>query len=83
MNCWFSVENLRPNGIYEFRIRARNAEGLGAPSRPSPATVIRPAAPQRGTGSRTIDDRIQPPGQPQVWTQNLFQLEFRKFYAVH
>ncbi|PAV81448.1 hypothetical protein WR25_22270 [Diploscapter pachys] len=62
----YIVENLRPNGIYEFRIRARNAEGLGAPSRPSPATVIRPAAPQRGTGSRTIDDQIQPPGQPQL-----------------
>ncbi|VDM66077.1 unnamed protein product, partial [Strongylus vulgaris] len=64
--CSYTVENLRPNGVYEFRVRGRNADGLGAPSRSSGATHIKPAAPQRGAGSRPIAAGLRPPGQPQL-----------------
>ncbi|KAK6746541.1 hypothetical protein RB195_000050 [Necator americanus] len=65
-DCTYTVENLRPNGVYEFRVRGRNADGLGAPSRSSGATHIKPAAPQRGAGSRPIAPGLRPPGQPQL-----------------
>ncbi|KJH47971.1 Armadillo/beta-catenin-like repeat protein [Dictyocaulus viviparus] len=61
-----AVENLRPNGVYEFRVRGVSADGLGAPSRSSGATHIKPATPQRGAGSRKIDSSIRPAGQPQL-----------------
>lgn len=35
------MDNLRPNGVYEFRVRAKNAEGLGVPSKSSGATHIK------------------------------------------
>ncbi|CAD6194584.1 unnamed protein product [Caenorhabditis auriculariae] len=62
----FTVENLRPNGVYEFRVRGRNADGLGHPSLSSGPTAIRPAPPQRTTPSRPVSHNIQPPGQPQL-----------------
>ncbi|KAK6035278.1 fibronectin type III domain protein, partial [Cooperia oncophora] len=62
--CTYTVESLRPNGVYEFRVRARSADGFGAPSRSSGATHIKPAAPQRGVGSRPILPGLRPPGQP-------------------
>ncbi|WKY07086.1 hypothetical protein Q1695_006912 [Nippostrongylus brasiliensis] len=65
-NCSYTIENLRPNGVYEFRVRGRNADGMGAPSRSSGATHIKPAAPQRGAGSRPILPGLRPPGQPQL-----------------
>ncbi|VDO43112.1 unnamed protein product, partial [Haemonchus placei] len=64
--CTYTIECLRPNGVYEFRVRGRNAEGLGAPSRSSGATHIKPAAPQRGVGSRPVLPGLRPPGQPQL-----------------
>ncbi|PIO57203.1 fibronectin type III domain protein, partial [Teladorsagia circumcincta] len=64
--CTYTVENLRPNGVYEFRVRGRNADGLGTPSRSSGATHIKPAAPQRGVGSRPVLPGLRPPGQPQL-----------------
>ncbi|EYC46276.1 hypothetical protein Y032_0402g802 [Ancylostoma ceylanicum] len=65
-DCSYTVDNLRPNGVYEFRVRGRNADGLGAPSRSSGATHIKPAAPQRGAGSRPVVSSLRPPGQPQL-----------------
>uniref|UniRef100_A0A1I7XGF8 Fibronectin type-III domain-containing protein n=1 Tax=Heterorhabditis bacteriophora TaxID=37862 RepID=A0A1I7XGF8_HETBA len=66
INALFIVENLRPNGVYEFRVRGRNADGLGGPSRSSGATHIKPEAPQRGVCSRAIAQELRPPGQPQL-----------------
>ncbi|RCN46229.1 fibronectin type III domain protein [Ancylostoma caninum] len=65
-DCSYTVDNLRPNGVYEFRVRGRNADGLGSPSRSSGATHIKPAAPQRGAGSRPVVSSLRPPGQPQL-----------------
>ncbi|KAJ1357986.1 molecular chaperone [Parelaphostrongylus tenuis] len=65
-DCCYTVENLRPNGVYEFRVRGHNADGLGAPSRSSGATHIKPATPQRGAGSRVVVPSLRPAGQPQL-----------------
>ncbi|CAB3405942.1 unnamed protein product [Caenorhabditis bovis] len=62
----FTVENLRPNGVYEFRVRGKNADGLGQPSMSSGAVAIKPAAPQRSIPARPVSSNIQPPGQPQM-----------------
>ncbi|CAI5447841.1 unnamed protein product [Caenorhabditis angaria] len=62
----YTVENLRPNGVYEFRVRGKNADGLGQPSISSGAVAIRPAAPQRSTPARPVSSSIPPPGQPQM-----------------
>ncbi len=42
-----SVQGLRPNGEYEFRVFARNAEGLSEPSQSSGPFRVRPSAPPR------------------------------------
>ncbi|KAE9417740.1 hypothetical protein Angca_006104, partial [Angiostrongylus cantonensis] len=65
-DCCYTVENLRPNGVYEFRVRGQNADGLGAPSRSSGATHIKPATPLRGAGSRVVVPGLRPSGQPQL-----------------
>lgn len=41
------VDGLRPNGEYEFRIFAKNADGLSPPSQSSGAVRIRPLVPTR------------------------------------
>ncbi|CAI4221390.1 unnamed protein product [Auanema sp. JU1783] len=62
----FTFDNLRPNGVYEFRVRAKSADGLGLPSKSTEPIHIKPAAPQRGISSRTTTSDIRPPGQPQL-----------------
>ena len=36
-----SVESLRPNGVYEFRVRGRNADGVGVASKSSGPSHIK------------------------------------------
>ncbi|VDO18890.1 unnamed protein product [Heligmosomoides polygyrus] len=55
-----------PLAGYQFRVRGKNSDGLGPPSRSSGATHIKPAAPQRGAGSRSVLPGLRPPGQPQL-----------------
>ncbi|CBJ25105.1 Fibronectin type-III domain-containing protein [Caenorhabditis elegans] len=62
----FTVESLRPNGVYEFRVRGKNQDGLGHPSMSSGGVAIRPAAPQRHVPARKVSESVQPPGQPQM-----------------
>eukprot|EP00080_Pristionchus_pacificus_P010861 PDM70881.1 jac-1 [Pristionchus pacificus] len=63
----YQIDNLRPNGVYEFRVRARNEEGLGSCSRCSGPAHIKPAVPLRNGRSTKIGDvGIKPPGQPIV-----------------
>ncbi|UMM26465.1 hypothetical protein L5515_010153 [Caenorhabditis briggsae] len=62
----FTVESLRPNGVYEFRVRGKNQDGLGHPSLSSGGVAIRPAAPQRNLPARNVSESVNPPGQPQM-----------------
>ncbi|GMS95730.1 hypothetical protein PENTCL1PPCAC_17905, partial [Pristionchus entomophagus] len=63
----YQVDNLRPNGVYEFRVRARNGEGVGSASRCSGPAHIKPAVPSRNARSRRIgEEDLNPPGQPIV-----------------
>ncbi|EGT42064.1 CBN-JAC-1 protein [Caenorhabditis brenneri] len=62
----FTVESLRPNGVYEFRVRGKNQDGLGQPSHSSGGVAIRPAAPQRNVPMRKVSESMNPPGQPQM-----------------
>uniref|UniRef100_F1KQH5 Juxtamembrane domain-associated catenin n=1 Tax=Ascaris suum TaxID=6253 RepID=F1KQH5_ASCSU len=64
--CHYEVQNLRPNGEYEFRVRARSADGLSEPSPPSGIVRIKPSVPSRGPTSLQPRIDICPPGQPQV-----------------
>lgn len=54
----FTVESLRPNGVYEFRVRGKNQDGLGHPSMSSGGVAIRPAAPQRHVPARKVSNFI-------------------------
>ncbi|GMT24360.1 hypothetical protein PFISCL1PPCAC_15657, partial [Pristionchus fissidentatus] len=68
----YEVDNLRPNGVYEFRVRARNGDGLGNASRCSGPAHIKPAVPTRASRSRPVDnDYLNPPGQPIVLESDL------------
>uniref|UniRef100_A0A915E7U3 Fibronectin type-III domain-containing protein n=1 Tax=Ditylenchus dipsaci TaxID=166011 RepID=A0A915E7U3_9BILA len=59
------VQNLRPNGEYEFRVLAKDEEGrLSAPSLSSGIVRIRPAVPSRS--QNIYNPALQPPGQPQA-----------------
>ncbi|EFO87390.1 CRE-JAC-1 protein [Caenorhabditis remanei] len=62
----FTVESLRPNGVYEFRVRGKNQDGLGHPSLSSGGVAIRPAAPQRNVPTRKVSESVNPPGQPSM-----------------
>ncbi|GMR48035.1 hypothetical protein PMAYCL1PPCAC_18230 [Pristionchus mayeri] len=63
----YEVENLRPNGVYEFRVRGRNGEGLGSASRCSGPAHIKPAVPTRSARCRPLgEEDLPPPGQPFV-----------------
>lgn len=50
------MHGLRPNGEYEFRVLAKNADGLSEPSQSSGFVRIRPAAPSRSPNIRRTPD---------------------------
>ncbi|KAI1733330.1 fibronectin type III domain-containing protein [Ditylenchus destructor] len=59
------VENLRPNGEYEFRVMAKDEDGrISAPSLSSGLVRIRPAVPVRSHQQYNL--ALRAPGQPQV-----------------
>lgn len=77
----YLVQNLRPYGEYEFRVVARNVDGLSQPGLSSGIIRIRPTVPSRMTSSQSRVDII-PPGQPQVYFQLSFSLVSLWFLTI-
>uniref|UniRef100_A0A8R1TVP6 Fibronectin type-III domain-containing protein n=1 Tax=Onchocerca volvulus TaxID=6282 RepID=A0A8R1TVP6_ONCVO len=63
--CRTEISNLKPNGEYEFRVRAKTADGLSEPSLSSGFIRLKPSVPSRVPPLMKAES-FPPPGQPQI-----------------
>ncbi|OZC09924.1 fibronectin type III domain protein [Onchocerca flexuosa] len=64
--CRTEISNLKPNGEYEFRVRAKTADGLSEPSLSSGFIRLKPSVPSRVPPLTKAESSFSPPGQPQI-----------------